>query len=373
MITILLAAAMLLTMTACGGAAEPAVTPAATESPELVSTEAPATPAPEVPMAAPVEKPAVLPSSTVSVEELLQSEETKTISGASFIDCVRLLQNLGFIELVDTEFSSDMCSLCNLSYNSQAFKMEFEFNLLSDRFNPCAIYGAKTEGLSNISGPAFDESDHFYDFPIWAPADKISHLDICPQYIGYYLANFGSAEDAWSLHDWGIDKWYWGIDDLSAMVSDIAQYSAIYSPGTGNTYNIFSSYIEPGNYYFTDYHTSAFLRQPNEIVRRVWESTGLKKIQLRHPDDISFEGEGMEDYFYFEKGMTFSEWCDSQYNLDNWKFIDHGGYGELRSQDDKYYLLVIYTLNSDGTVEESKMDMLLEEGFQTAVSVNYVT
>ena len=377
-VALLLAAVMLLSMVGCSGSAdpaetasaatEPAATHAVTEALESVDTEVLEASAPEFPVFEPMNKPAVIPT-TVSVEDLLLSGDTKTIVGASYKDCVRLLMNLGFIELLDTAFSADMCGPCNLSYNSKAFKMEFEFNMFSDRFNLCAIYGAKGECLSNISGPAFTEYDNIYEFPIWVSMDKVSHLDVVPQYIGYDLANFGSAEDAWSLQQWGLDKLDWGIYDLSAMISDIARYTAIYSPGTGNVYNIFSSYIEPGDYLFMDYHTSVFLRQPNEIVRRVWENAGVEKVLLRHPDDISFESEGMEDCFYFERGMTFSEWCNSKYNLDGWKFFDNGGYGEIRSQDDQYYLLISYTLDSNGTARESKMDMLLEDGCQTAVSV----
>ena len=371
-VAVLLIAAFLV---GCAGS-EPTAAPVVTEAPNPVVTEAPnpvapEAPEPEVPIEMPVEEAAAIPAA-VSVDELLQNGETQSISPDNYFDCINLLRDLGFVELHATIMGSDMYLPGNLTYNNDAFKLEFQFkDWSSDRFNNWTIYGTKADCLSDVSGLAFSEFDHLYEFPVWVLTDKVGHLDDCPQYFEYHLANFGEAGEAYPLSDWSLNQWDWGLYDESQLVSDFAQYMALYSPGSGNIYNVVSSFTEPGSYYLGDCQ-KFFFWEPLEAVQQVWEHSGLEKIVLRHPDDISFKNEGMEDCLYFEKGMTFSQWCDSEYNLDNWKFIDHGGYGEIRSQNDEYCLLVNYTLNSDGIAVESKMDVLLEAGFQTAVSISRV-
>ena len=67
--------------------------------------------------------------------------------------------------------------------------------------------------------------------------------------------------------------------------------------------------------------------------------------------------------------MSWSDWCESKYNLDNWQFIDHGGYGEVRSHNNAYSLLVNYTLAEDGTIIMDTMDVFLSPDSLTMVSV----
>ena len=87
-LALLLAAVMLLSMTACGGSAEPVETaPATTEAPTTAPTEAPT----EEPTEAPTEAPRVAPTDfeavdpatlpePIPVEEQLLSEDTQTVT-----------------------------------------------------------------------------------------------------------------------------------------------------------------------------------------------------------------------------------------------------------------------------------------------------
>ena len=76
----------------------------------------------------------------------------------------------------------------------------------------------------------------------------------------------------------------------------------------------------------------------------------------------------MSTYMFFTEGMNFAEWCESEYNIDKWEFVDHGGYGEVRVQD-KYSVLINYKLEADGTVTMDTMDVFLSPGGMTMISV----
>lgn len=170
-IALLLAAVMLLSMTACGGAAEPVETaPATTEAPATAPTEAPT----EEPTTAPTEAPRVAPTDfeavdpetlpePIPVEEQLQSEDTQTVTLGSLEEYEDLLWELGFkevrlagtgVSLFDTEA---WCEPVSLTYNNDAFQLEFVYCSIVPK-NPDVrreehwyMYGTKSCVLSNVS------------------------------------------------------------------------------------------------------------------------------------------------------------------------------------------------------------------------------
>ena len=180
LIALLLAAAMLLTMTACGGSAEPFETaPATTEAPTTAPTEAPTEEPTEAPTEVPTEPrvaptdfeavdPATLPE-PIPVEEQLQSADTQTVTLGSLEEYEDLLWELGFKEVrlankpVGLTGQDGWCEPVSLTYNNAAFRLEFVYcssHLNGDprREEGWYMYGTKSCALSNVS--YVDEEDY---------------------------------------------------------------------------------------------------------------------------------------------------------------------------------------------------------------------
>ena len=189
LIALLLAAAMLLSLTACGGSAEPAETTPATTETAVVETEAPTeapteepTEAPTEPRVAPVDfeevDPATLPE-PIPVEEQLQSEDTQTVTLGSLEEYEDLLWSLGFKEvrltgtheaLVHASGNSYVratayCEPVSLTYNNNAFRFDFTYCATKDTGETVKedcwfMYGTKSTSMANVSPM---DSDEFYD------------------------------------------------------------------------------------------------------------------------------------------------------------------------------------------------------------------
>ena len=108
-LALLLAAVMLLSMTACGGSAAPAET----------APTAPATT--EESITAPTETPTEVPTESAYIglaEELLQSGNTVTESYSDLLEYEKKLHELGFVELY---FGTEYCKPKSFTYNDAAF------------------------------------------------------------------------------------------------------------------------------------------------------------------------------------------------------------------------------------------------------------
>lgn len=168
---LLLAAAMLLTMTACGGSAEPVETTATTTEPVAQVTEAPTEAPTEEPTEAPTEAPRVAPTDfeavdpatlpePIPVEEQLQSEDTQTVTLGSLEEYEDLLWELGFqeVRVADTYQLSlnaeAYCEPVSLTYNDKAFCFDFIYcvnrdgELIRENWH---MYGTKSSHLANIA------------------------------------------------------------------------------------------------------------------------------------------------------------------------------------------------------------------------------
>ena len=173
LIVLLLATAMLLSMTACGGSAEPIETaPATTEAPTTAPTEAPTeestgapTEAPTEPRVAPTDFEAVDPATLpepIPVEEQLLSEDTQTVTLGSLEEYEDLLWELGFkeVQLTNTHIGitgqDAWCEPVSLTYNNAAFRLNFVYcssylNGEARREEGWYMYGTRSCVLSNVS------------------------------------------------------------------------------------------------------------------------------------------------------------------------------------------------------------------------------
>ena len=184
LIVLLLATAMLLSMTACGGSAEPVETaPVTTEAPTTAPTEAPT----EEPTEAPTEAPRVAPTDfeavdpetlpePTPVEEQLQAENTQTVVLNSIEEYEDLLWNLGFQEVrlagsheayklnaaEAEEFYSTMtkvnayCEPVSLTYNEAAFRFDFTYCMTAEdgttvKETGWSMYGTKSNTMDDVS------------------------------------------------------------------------------------------------------------------------------------------------------------------------------------------------------------------------------
>ena len=169
-IALLLAAVMLLSLTACGGSAEPVETaPATTEAPTTAPTEAPteeSTTAPtEAPRVAPTDFEAVDPETLpepIPVEEQLLSEDTQTVTFETLEEYEDLLWSLGFKEVRLANIPTGLngqdawCEPVSLTYNNTAFRFEFVYcsshlNGEPRREEGWYMYGTKSCTLNNVS------------------------------------------------------------------------------------------------------------------------------------------------------------------------------------------------------------------------------
>ena len=159
LIALLLAAAMLLSMTACGGSAEPVETaPVTTEAPTTAPTEAPT----EEPTEAPTEAPRVPPTDFEAVdpaslpdpspvENQLQSDDTQTIVLGSLEEYEDFLWNMGFEEV---RLANTSCEPVSLTYNNQAFRFDYMYYVDKDGKQVKEnwhMYGGKSSCLANIA------------------------------------------------------------------------------------------------------------------------------------------------------------------------------------------------------------------------------
>lgn len=300
-----------------------------------------------------------------AVDDILGT--TSASKTGSWKACTDFLRERGFLELGSWELTSSQVWDASVVYADNAFRMEFSFrNFSGEGPTKAVIYGTTHTEPANISYINLSDYDKVFEEVAWADSEKVAHLDICPQYFEYKLAN-QSGETTWPASDWGLGtNWAWGDLRGDAPVSELVHFMGIYSPGTQNLYNIVFEYDQLNHYDFTTPHFLLF-ETPRVIVENVWKNTDLKYFGLVYPDN-DYSSLNFGSYMFLTEGMNFAEWSESEYNLDKWEFIDHGGYGELRIQD-KYSLLINYTLGADGTVTMDTMDVFLSPGDLTMISV----
>ena len=309
-IALLLAAVMLLGLSACGGSAEPVEAAPATE-PVAQVTEAPT----EEPTVAPTEDPNAYTVYTLSADE-------------SYVDVV---WRHGFWE-VDMEAcaawaaeygaSGAQATPLSLELNQNGFRMEVDytgFDFLSYGVIPygtVVLLGTTAEGLENISG--IDPADYQHTgSSTYESSDGVT-------------SDFGSFAGGNLLED---IHWYFNLDE-AGQFCDLTYVATSYYVTTGHLYNII--YRVPDGINDRDtpvllYRVDSF--NPYPPFHPV--------VQTLTYGDFTFEMSqfaiqcGNTRYVYdYRPGMSLSDWACSELNVDGWI----PWYGDTVLSPDRLYI-----------------------------------
>ena len=265
LIALLLAAAMLLSMTACGGAAEPVeTTPATTEAPTTPTedpTEEPTEAPTEAPRVAPTDfetvDPATLPE-PVPVEEQLQSEDTQTVTLGSLEEYEDLLWELGFGEVRLTGTHKTMigtdafCEPVSLTYNDKAFRLDFLYCIINfagetTKEDGWMMYGTKSNTLANVTPLNEEEygktinTNSFAGVPIIVMGEGQSMDSIDISQFGSNGAEQSLASETTPNIETETMKFI-SYNDESLSIDA----KAVYYPTTGNLYNYYQDIDSEG-------------------------------------------------------------------------------------------------------------------------------
>ena len=261
---LLLAVVMLLSMTACGGSAEPVETAPATTEP--VVTKAPTEAPTEEPTIAPTEAPRVAPTDfeavdpetlpePIPVEEQLQSEDTQTVTLGSLEEYEDLLWSLGFKEVrltgtheIGTVYNMGdnviaYCEPVSLTYNNQAFRFNFTYCMTNpkgdiEREYSWYMYGTKSTVLANAS--TINESDFYkqetHVISLNYTQEELMELLANGADLSALLSGEASQEHQVQITTPNYEEEFMGFvsrDDETRWVN----MKAVYYPITGNLYN----------------------------------------------------------------------------------------------------------------------------------------
>ena len=285
LIALLLAVIMLLSVTACGGAAEPAETAAPATEPVMQATEAPT----EEPTVAPTEDPNAYTAYTLGENE-------------SYVD-VAWRHGFWEVDMEECVAEAEECGATgaqaiplSLELSQNGFRMEVDYAGYDHAagkvvpFGTLELVGAKAEGLADISG-------------------------INPE---KYQGNINTGEI--SLVD-GVclsDSYLYYNFDANGDVCDMVFIEATYYALTDNLYNII--YYVPNGVVEHEYPVLLYRVYPN-VPHSPFHAT----VQKLTYGDFTFEMSqfaiqcGEERYVYnYRPGMSFSDWACSELNTDGW-------------------------------------------------------
>ena len=330
LIALLLAVAMLLSLTACGGTIEP------TQTTTAVTTESA--------MVADVE---TIPAATEETtyiglaEEWLQSEDTVTVRFETPKEYEEFLHELGYTEFmlnyyVDMNFTQLACVPISLTYNSKAFRFDFDYwsnpvvNGATDFSRDVlktgiVLYGTKAESALNITHLNFEDYDVVLPMnwiEMVAPKALMA-MDDCPQIV---------MTDCFDM-------------DENGNESNRAYHACNYYPFTGNLYNFVQTATSMEN---AQYDSPRLLQDWKEAIMDVWEAKEIPHFSLVK-SRLTNEGEIIPVYggytalsiteYCFEEGMSLQDWAKSGYNLDGWRYIANDKGGALYSPEKDYVIM----------------------------------
>lgn len=268
-ICMLLVVVMMLSLIACGGKTEPVATtpPVDTTVTEPVGEEAPQTPSvdasePEVtepiveripPTDFEAVDPATLPAPT-PVEEQLLSEDTQTVTFDTIEEYEDFLWSLGFeeVRLVGTHKTmvgtSAYCEPVSLTYNSQAFRLEFVYcitNFVGEvtKENDWIMYGTKSNIRANVTplneneyGKTINTNSMMGNVIVLEEGQTIDSIDI-----SQIVTNNENAEHVLATTETpNMETETMSFIPYDKRPLDITT-KAVYYPITGNLYNYYQS------------------------------------------------------------------------------------------------------------------------------------
>lgn len=315
LIALLLAVIMLLSMTACGGAAEPVDTaPATTEAPTTAPTEAPT----EEPTVAPTEAPT---EPVISAEELLQSDDTVTLTGKTPAEYWQILLDLGYIELWAFEareipsYPKDY-ELISLTYNDKAFRLDFtaiDYWGSGQHYEGFSLYGTKANGPADITGINLEA----YTEDIWEGGPVDTGI---PENVKNFLTEMNVTIPI-------IKKvtTYTAIDPALAdseeyIMNSMPQiyHASFYYPATGKLYNFVRESQGILNTWFNT---------PSNILNTEWQlllKHSFEKEIIPYGDftvelnQFAVQYGGQLAIYQYRPGMSLIGWACSELNTDGW-------------------------------------------------------
>ena len=344
---LLLTAALLLVMTACGN--EAAQTEATTTVPTEAYTEAQTEDLTELP-----EETVPEPEFIGIAEQLLQSEDTVTVSFDTTSEYEKAIRELGYTEFVlnyyaDVSFTELACKPLRLTYNDKAIRLEFSYtDTLYDTaygalapleeftlYDGWVMYGTKADAAMNITSLEFSDYEWWHSVDLmdrpWIP-DATRALDFCPQII---------QTDCYD-------------DDLQMNFTAWAFHSICYYPDTGNLYN-FVNVAQSMDRICCN--TPRILQEWDEALMEVWDARDLPCftfVPCRLDGENNIVPSNSRHIYlvnteaYFEYGMTLKEWTESVYNFDGWSYAEEE-IGPVLYAPEKNYVVVI-GLDSQGNM-----------------------
>lgn len=327
-LALLLAAAMLLSMTACGGSAEPAETAPATTELAVVETEATTEATTEAPAEEPTEDP-----NAYTVYTLGESESYE-----------KVLWNRGFWE-VDMNACVKEAAIYNtkggqatplsLELSQNGFRMEVDYtgyDIATGKVIPYGtveLIGTTAEQLGDISG--IDSKDY--------------------QFTGssYTIDQNGVKSDYFAYADGYVQSdcyWYYNEDSTGAT-RDLVYVAATYYTSTDRLYNII--YHVPDG---VDDRGEPFLLY--HVDSQYPYSPFYAEVETLTYGDFTFEMSqfaiqcGDKRYVYnYRPGMSLSDWACSELNTDGWI----PWYGDAVLSPDRAYIGDTGYLDMQGSMD----------------------
>lgn len=293
LIALLLAAVMLLSMTACGGAAEPAETAAPATEPVMQATEAPT----EEPTVAPTEDPNAYTAYTLGENEsYVDVVWAHDFWEVDMTACVAEAERYGAKGGEATPLS--------LELSQNGFRMEVDYtgyDYMTNKVIPYGtveLIGAKGDGPADISGindRMCKGSSYFEN------QDGVT-------------SEFGSFADGHLLTD---TYWHYNIDSMGNW-RDLIFVAVSYYASTNNLYNIV-------------YRVSSGVEERGEptLLARIDSQNHYSPfrptVQTLTYGNFNFEMSrfaiqcGDTRYIYnYRPGMSLSDWACSELNTDGW-------------------------------------------------------
>ena len=331
-LSVILALVMLLSMTACGGSAEPVETaPATTEAPTTAPTEAPTE--------APAEDPNAYTAYTLGESE-------------SYVDVV---WRHGFWEVDMEECVAEaeengatgaQATPLSLELSQNGFRMEVDYSgydysagtVIS--FGTVELVGAKSDGLADISGINPEEYEGYVNT---GEVPLVNDVCLSDNYLYY---NF----------------------DANGDICDLVYITATYYVLTDNLYNII--YHVPNGVNEHGFPVLLYSVHPN-----IPHSPFYPTVQTLTYGDFTFEMSqfaiqcGEERYVYdYRPGMSLSDWACSKLNTDGWI----PWYGDTVLSPDRAYICDTAYLDIQeyimGTRAENLGNLLVAEEYDGSIN-----
>lgn len=314
-IALLLAAAMLLTMTACGGDAKSAETTA----PTVAATEAPTEPVET--------EPGIYYPADSEIDAALQNAEAAVLSWPSNDTYTMVLRGLGYKEV---DFSKHVigdergnydkegnissspipsATVRNIQFTEDKARVELSWYEFEGKFeDDWVLYCTKADAIADISGINIQDYDgcqimNFADyFEDWA--QKSDFVQMC--HFSYFK---------------GIEAW--------------AEVHAYYYPDSGNLYNFVKTYD-----YFPETIASpdVFCRDEEIAEDYLLDSNFELTFVDGYPivtSEFAIICDDQAETYQYRVGMSLAAWAASELNTDGWVL---GPDNMLFSPDHQYWL-----------------------------------